>query len=176
MNWRVFWGGFVFFALALGAGFGWFHFIRQDAQIKTYSTTDGTVLSAKMTNYTIRSRDSKGRRRTSTYYEPIMEYSYTVGGKKYTSASVRFGGGEYASTSREDIEKIVNRPVGSPITVFYNPDKPDESFLDKKASGYLTGAVTFALFTVSFGAAGIWMMLVGIKKKKRVREYVRRHE
>ncbi|MHC6203001.1 DUF3592 domain-containing protein [Breznakiellaceae bacterium SP9] len=162
MNWGAFWGGFVFFAFALGTGFGWAYFIRQNAKMNRYSTAEGTLLSAAITSYMKSSRDSKGKSHTNTYYEPVMEYTYTVGGRQYTSASVIFGGGTYASTSRRAIEKMINHPVGGPITVFYNPDKPAESFLDKKASSNLGAMVVLAVFTICFGAIGIGAMVMGI--------------
>ena len=176
MNWGLFWAGFVFFAFAVGTGFGWFHYNRQGAKMKTYITTEGTLLSAAMTSYKKSSRDSKGHSHTYTVYEPIMEYTYTVGGRKYTSASVVFGGGKthtgasitfggkegYASSSRAEIEKIIDHPVGGPITVFYNPDKPAQSFLDKEASSNLGAMVVCAIFTILFGTIGIWIMVMGI--------------
>ena len=162
MNWRLFWAGFVFFAFAAAAGFGWFYFSRQGAKMRKYISAEGTVLSAKMPCYWKSSRDSNGRSRKNLYYEPIMEYTYTVGGRKYTSASVIFGGGEYASTSRGEIEKIVDHPAGGPIPVFYNPDKPAESFLDKKASSDVSFVVGCAAFTILFGAIGIFAMVAGV--------------
>ena len=176
MNWGAFWGWFAFFAFALGTGFGWAYFIRQNAKMKRYITAEGTVLSATITSYRKSSRDSKGKSHTHTYYEPLMEYTYTVGGRQYTSASVIFGGGKthtgasitfggkegYASTSRAEIEKIIDHPVGGPITVFYNPDKPAQSFLDKEASSNLGAMGVFAIFTILFGAIGIGVMILGI--------------
>ncbi|MHC6202999.1 DUF3592 domain-containing protein [Breznakiellaceae bacterium SP9] len=159
MNWGAFWGGFVGFAFAVGTGFGLAYFIRQGAKMKRYITTEGTLLSAAITSYT---KSSTHDRRTYTYYKPLMKYTYTVDGKEYTRASVIFGGGEYASTSRRDIEKIIDHPVGGPITVFYNPDKPSQSFLDKKASSNLSIMVGLAVFTILFGAIGILTMVAGI--------------
>ncbi|MHC6203002.1 DUF3592 domain-containing protein [Breznakiellaceae bacterium SP9] len=156
--------GFVFFVFAVVAGFGCFHFVRQGAKMKTYITTERT---AKMTSYTRSSTSRVGSDRcrtttTYTYYKPILEYSYTVGKRKYTSTSVIFGGGRYASTDSGKIERVIDHPVGGSITVFYNPDKPDESFLDKKASGYITNAVVCAILTICFGAIGIGAMVTDI--------------
>ena len=167
MNWGAFWGGFAFFAFALGTGFGCFHFSRLNAKMKTYITTEGTVLSATMTSYT--STETSDSQRTRTYYKPVMEYTYTVGGKEYTSDSIIIGGASYASRDSGKIEKmnkmIVAHPVGGPITVFYNPDKPDESFIEK-SSGPLTGAIVCAVFAILFGVPGILVMVIAIKRKR----------
>ncbi|MHC6203006.1 DUF3592 domain-containing protein [Breznakiellaceae bacterium SP9] len=166
MNWGLFLTGFLFFAIMVSTGTVWAYHIRQNAKMKRCITVEGTLLSATMTSY--EKRKSHTRYGVDTYYEPVMEYTYTVGGQKYTSASVVFGGKGYSSVIRGAIEKMIDHPVGGPITVFYNPDKPDESFLDKEASSNLFEIVVWGIctaFTALFGAVGIWAMVTGILGK-----------
>ncbi|MHC6202998.1 DUF3592 domain-containing protein [Breznakiellaceae bacterium SP9] len=165
-----FWGGFVFFVFGLGTGIGCFHFIRQNAEMKTYITTEGTVLSATMTNYT--TTETSGSRRTHTYYEPLMEYTYTVDGRNYTNDSILIGGANPASRDSGEIEKmykmIVDHPIGGPITVFYNPNKPAESFVEKSSIPF-TYAVVCAVFTILFGVPGILVMVIELKQRRNRR-------
>jgi hypothetical protein len=71
---------------------------------------------------------SYGRRAT---YSPRAKYSYTVAGQNYTGESIVFAWREVFD--REAAEKVVQsyRP-GQTVMVFYDPQQPHESTLDRK--------------------------------------------
>src|SRR5687768_5738099 len=90
-----------------------------------YLTTQGTMTSATITQGT---RAGGGRRYTS--YRPMVSYTYEVGGTLYTgtrATQMDVGVGSVA-----DVQKFVTgHPPGAPVTVYYNPDNPADSFLEQ---------------------------------------------
>ena len=65
----------------------------------------------------------------ATYWEPQIEYAFTVAGTDYRSTRIRFGV-EYAATARE-AERICRKyPTGCELPVRYNPRDPYEVALE----------------------------------------------
>ena len=96
---------------------------RKMNAVKSWSTTMGTVTSS----YLERRRSSNNR--GSTNY-PVVHYSYQVGGQAYQSNKIAPGmevGGTGAG-------KVVERyPAGAQVMVFYDPQKPSDAVLERKA-------------------------------------------
>ena len=69
----------------------------------------------------------------TSYYELLVEYTYTAGGREYHGGpGIAFGfSTEQMSHSRA--QKLLHRVAGKGLTVYYNPDRPQEATL-------LTGA------------------------------------
>ena len=115
---------------------------------RSWPTTDGYVNSATIQKHYPSTSDHT---RTPTY-TPKVYYEYTVDGKKYTAHRVSFSGatgGKYG-----DAEEVVNRyPVGSKITVYYDPDNRAESVLEP---GFVWTSLIMALAGLVFlGVAAI---------------------
>jgi len=91
---------------------------------KDWPSTPGKVKSSRVSSQTS-TRQANGI--------PRVNYSYEVDGKKYKNGVIVPGdmmlaGNEYA-------EKIVARyPAGSDVTVFYNPNRPEDAFLERYSS------------------------------------------
>ncbi len=65
-------------------------------------------------------------------YYPVVHYSYQVGGQPFEGYRIAPGG----EVGGVGAGKVAARyPVGSHVKVFYNPQKPAEAFLEKKARG-----------------------------------------
>ena len=99
-----------------------FYTRRKVAQAESWSSTVGTV-----TLSTIDLRKSGNR--ISTQY-PFVRYSYQVMGREYEANKI-MPGAEFGGSSAQ---KVIDRyPVGTRVTVFYNPHNPYEAVLEKKA-------------------------------------------
>lgn len=63
-------------------------------------------------------------------YEPKITYKYTVGVKEYISERVHPAEG-WVSSFSFFAEKLANKyPEGKPVRVFYDPERPERSFLE----------------------------------------------
>ncbi|MBI5966061.1 MAG: DUF3592 domain-containing protein [Chloroflexi bacterium] len=94
---------------------------RQSAQ--SWASTTGTVLMSS-----VQSRTSG--RSHSTY--PVVVYQYTVSGKTYQSQTIKAGEQFINVRVMGQAQETVGRyPIGSTVTVYYNPANPSESVLEK---------------------------------------------
>ncbi len=143
-NIPIFIGIFLF---VFGLIFGLVGFIskRRAAASLQWPTASGQIISSVI--HTSTSTDSDGA--SSTTYEPKVEYTYTIMGSPISGRRIAFGamGSDYASAQKV----LAAYPVGTAVTVYYNPEKPADSVLENKARG---GTVFLIL--------GIVFMVVGI--------------
>lgn len=65
---------------------------------------------------------------------PLIEYSYTVDGKTYRGRLV-FPAGTFPQTPEFAASYVKKYPVGSMVTVYYNPAAPEESVLERGDQG-----------------------------------------
>jgi hypothetical protein len=130
-------------------GFGYAHFraVGKAKAAESWPTCAGKVLSCEVVEE--ESRDREGH--TSTWYNPVVRYAYTAGGRELESQRLRFG--NYRSASRKKAEAaLAPYPVGAAPMVRYNPDKPDECVLETRKPGpiYLVMSL-FGLLFIGFG-------------------------
>ena len=84
-----------------------------------------------------------------TTYSADVQYKYVVNDRWYTAVTVNFG--EYGSSSRSRVDKIVARyPPGSQVTGYYNPDDPNTAVLEPGLSwgSYFGFLMSLAFFIV----------------------------
>lgn len=100
--------------------------LRRANTARDWPRVDGRVTAS----YIHESRSSKGQ----TMYRPVVQYSYEVLGKSYSSERVRFGGA--VSTSwRSPADRTVGAyPAGQPCRVFYDPNDHSEACLHPGAA------------------------------------------
>lgn len=129
--------------IVLALGLAWYAW-RQWAAVResrSWPTTQGTILRTEITSW-------QGAQ--DTMYEPLVRYTYEVGGQSYESERVRFG--KFWETE-EGARAILDRyPLGGSVEVHYNPADPSAATLEAKAAG------TIQLFSVCFGA----LVLLGL--------------
>jgi hypothetical protein len=90
----------------------------------------GTIASA--TGVEEDSTDREGH--TSTWYNPVVAYSYSVGGRSFESKRLRFG--NYRRASRPKAEAMLGPyRAGGSAQVRYNPEAPEECVLETTAPG-----------------------------------------
>lgn len=81
-------------------------------------------------------------------YEPKVCYAYDVGGQMLQSQVIRFGNLETASekTARGYLERY---PLGSDVTVRYNPEDPSVSTLETVSAGTGQIGVGIAIIVIA---------------------------
>jgi hypothetical protein len=94
---------------------------KQAAQ--DWSSTMGVVITS-----TIRVRRT-GNSRSEI---PVVVYQYQVNGKPYTGQVIKAGEQFFSVRLMGDAQKTLERyPVGAQVMVHYNPEKPEESALER---------------------------------------------
>lgn len=147
--------------LALGilwvAGFGYAHFraVGKAKAAETWPTAVGRVISSEVVEE--ESTDREGG--TTIWYNPVVTYAYSAGGRELTSRRLRFG--NYRASSRKKAEAaLAPYPAGAAPAVRYNPENPEECVLETSKPGpiYLIMALFGFLF---IGFAIFWLSSVG---------------
>lgn len=149
--------GLVLLGLIWTGGFAFAHFraVGKAKAAETWPTAMGTVASCDVVEE--ESTDREGH--TSTWYNPVVDYSYKVGGREYRSTRLRFG--NYRSASRKKAEAcLAPYRAGGPATVRYNPEKPEECVLETKRPGPIY--LIMAVFGLAFVGMGLfWQSIAG---------------
>ena len=121
---------------ALSISYGVYSLVRA-WQSTHWPRTMGTIATSEVEQY----RDSK----QTLMYRPSVSYRYSVSGKEHVSYRLSFGG-EMGTNWPEPAEKTVALyPVGTTVTVHYDPGKPSESVLKP-------GQYKMPLFAIGFGS------------------------
>ena len=141
--------GFILLGLAWAGGFAFAHF-RAAGKAKaaeSWPSTLGRVISSEVRVEEGRDRDGD----TTTWYNPVVTYSYSAGGRQLQGTRLRFGNPRSASRKKADAA-IAPYAVGSSPAVRYNPENPEECVLEtrKPSPIYLVMAL-FGLLFVGFG-------------------------
>lgn len=127
---------------------------RHAAALQLWPQTAGQVTRSGVHRFEVRRSRSKrtirGSNTMRTAYMPVVEYSYKVGGQPFSSRSI------WADTEVSGSEKyaqgIAGRyPVGTDVTVRYDPKKPTRTALEIGGSGrwwFLAAAIVAIAITV----------------------------
>jgi hypothetical protein len=124
--------GLVVLGLLWTGGFAWAHLraVGKARAAETWPTAVGTIISAAVVEE--ESTDREGH--TSTWYNPVVAYSYSVAGKSFESRRLRFG--NYRRASRPKAEAMLSSyRVGGTAQVRYNPEQPEECVLETAKPG-----------------------------------------
>ncbi len=101
-------------------------YTRQRAEAsKQWPMVLGQVVSSMVTS----SSSSEG----GTTYSPDIRYAYDVGGQAYQSSRLAFGGTVSTSNPRDAQKHTARYPAGSVVQVYYNPTKPQDATLERRA-------------------------------------------
>ena len=119
--------------------------IRKVRQVREWPATTGRILESATCG--------TWSRAGSTFMwivRPKVAYRYSVNGHEHVGHDI--AASEINTASEEAAkEKILPYPVGKEVTVYYNPCKPQESFLENTctaAPDAILGAVAILLFCV----------------------------
>ncbi len=147
--------------LALGilwvAGFGYAHFraVGKARAAETWPTAVARVISSEVVEE--ESTDREGG--TTTWYNPVVTYAYSAGGRELTGRRLRFGNYRFANRRKAEAA-LAPYPTGATPTVRYNPEKAEECVLETTKPGpiYLIMALFGFLF---IGFAISWLSMMG---------------
>lgn len=116
-------------------------------QSEAWPFVDGIIVESEMEYH--RSNEGSG-----TYHARIL-YDYTVGGVLYSGDQVAYG--DYGSSDSSHARSIVNRyPKGQSVLVYYDPNQPEESVLERGIQAQIFFLPAFGLV---FLIAGLIMMI-----------------
>ena len=115
-----------------------------------WPSTPGHVLESRVKESV--STDDEGG--TSVTYAPHIRYEYTVMGTPYSSDHYQLGTQVFSSNLKKAQEAVNARPVGSTVTVFYNPDDPAEAALEQK-----NGSMLFLILGILFVAISLCLVV-----------------
>lgn len=110
----------------------------------------------------VRKRDNDG----DTMYRAEIIYSYTVNGEALESDKRRIGATSSSSSSKSAYKITREYPQGQDVTVYYNPDAPEEAvlepgvFLESKILWYV-GLVFMVLGVLMAGWPLLKIVLIG---------------
>lgn len=117
-----------------------------------WPTAEGTVIRSELDTHR-----SDGK----TMYKADVAYEYEVQREHFESDRVWFGGG-YSTNNRSEMQKIVaDFPKGTPVTVYYNPDRPADAVLMPGA--FTSSYAMFAGGMVALVLGGIALAVVVVK-------------
>jgi hypothetical protein len=131
---------------------------RADAS-QTWPSTTGRILLSEIR--ISQTRDDDGNLQAPSFY-PYVEYDYILNGQVYKSHKLGFGGHEMFTTHELAAAKLAPYPVGANVQLFFNPQKPDDSVLERVApkskAGLVVGIIMLALGAC--GGSGILVSLI----------------
>lgn len=115
--------------------------------MKTYGwkTTRATITASRVDEID----DSEG-----VLYEPRISYKYNVGMTEYSSSQINPSGWTRSSFPFIASQPVVRYPEGKNVQIYYNPSRPEESFLERRGLlPLLAGLLTFGITLVVFALA-----------------------
>lgn len=149
--------GLIFLGLAWLGCFGFAHSRAAKKAIAAggWPTSIGKVLA---TEVVVDESGSMGEDGT-TWYNPTVNYSYSVAGTEFLGNRLRFGNPHCSNRNKAEAA-IAPYAVGASVVVHYNPVKPSDAVLEtgKPSSIYLI----LSLFGLPFIAFGLlWNQITG---------------
>lgn len=95
---------------------------------KTWPAIGGSIEESKLTWQGVRSPRAR----------PVVTYRYQVGGESYLGTRIEFSFARIYFTP--EAQAVLERyPVGSEVTVYYDPADPAESTLEQRHSSVISG-------------------------------------
>lgn len=94
-------------------------------------------------------------------YSPKLRYSYSVGGTGYSSDRIAFGYGKTFNSESAALASIQKYSQGSLVTVYYNPENPNEAVLERRNERKVWGLVGGILLIVLGLCSSCSMILTG---------------
>lgn len=111
-------------------------------QSKNWLSTNGKIISSDLDAQI--STDDDGYQ-TTTYLAKVF-FTYEVNGNSYESDRVNFDYGMRTSNVRKPQSVVEQYPTGSDVTVYYDPEDPQQSVLEKRVNGTFTTILVSAVF------------------------------
>jgi len=141
----VFRGALVLFGMGVVGLAVWIGGVASDT--RRWPTAEGVVIAAEIVRHT-------GGRRGVPHTEARIQYQYTVDGQSHRNDVLGFHSG--SSRFGVSVQSIVaGYAVGTPVTVYHDPDNPRQSVLEPGTGGVFSPIALLALLGVLFIILGI---------------------
>jgi hypothetical protein len=100
---------------------------------RSRQSAPGTVIAARVeqVNIPVRVQTSTSTYRLATRYAPVVAYAYFVNGTYLQGGRLRLGPRVLSSEAADAGREITRYPVGSPVTVWYDPQNPVDAVLER---------------------------------------------
>jgi hypothetical protein len=116
---------------------------------RSWTTTFGRVLSSGVEETEPVSEEE--RPSSLGLYQPKVVYEYEADGKRLTTDAIQVRGNVRTTTTIRHEQGLLGRyPAGESVTVYYNPDKPEEAVLEP--------GVPRGLFPITVVGAGLFLV------------------
>ena len=146
----LFVGGFG--AAGLFILWGYFRARRQAQASLGWPAVEGEILEA----YVRREEETDADGEWRVTYFPEVRYAYRVLGQEYVGNQITFGGTLGGSSPARARAVVARYPEGERVTVYYNPDNPQEAVLERKvAAPWLLLVVGGAFLTAAVCIGGL---------------------
>ncbi len=147
--------GVILFGLLWVLGFGFVHYraASKARASESWPSAPGKLLRAEI----LVEQSSSSEGGTTTWYNPMVAYSYKVTGRELAGKRLRFG--NVRSTIRKRAEEtLAPYAAGRTVSVRYNPERPEDCVLEshKPAAAPLIMAVAGIPILV----LGAWLVAV----------------
>jgi hypothetical protein len=162
----TFWLGILFLVI----GCVWVLYVnylqRKVKQSLSWPSVQGEMVRSELVQRTTGS----GVSGNSTTYRAEVEYNYQVRARSYRGDKVCIGVDVGTGSLNRGEERGERYPVKSPVTVYYNPDNPQEACLERKVDApfflYLIGGA-FGFFGLLMATGWVWQINVFIHRTGR---------
>ena len=111
---------------------------------KNWLSTSGVITSSELDAQTTADDDGY---ETTTYLAKVI-FTYDVNGSPYECDCINFDYGMRTSNIRKQQSVLEQYPLGSQVTVYYNPENPQQSVLEKRVNGAFTTILVSAVFII----------------------------
>ncbi|NIW79322.1 MAG: DUF3592 domain-containing protein [Calditrichae bacterium] len=138
-------GGFFVLAFFIGGVVALYFGIRnrqKGTESQNWPQVTGTITKAGVK----KDHDTDAEGFTTTTYIPEVEYEYQLGEDVYSNGQISFGGTKTYNSRKKAEEAISQYPLDGRISVFYNPEKPDESVLIQGTKGTMALIIAGVVF------------------------------
>lgn len=159
----------VMLLLGGGAGlFAGFERARLGSASESWVEVEGEIISSRVASSRGRSAASS---RTEWRYYARLGYRYEYEGRSYSGSKISYDdppGGSDESGKREAEEFLSDFPRGATVSVYVDPENPEQSVLLRGTTG--SGVwIPLAFGIVAFGVGG-WMIWFGLRLRRKRRE------
>ncbi|MEI6666646.1 MAG: DUF3592 domain-containing protein [Acidobacteriota bacterium] len=139
--------------LVIGVGLfllGFFNYRKAQAS-QSWPSVSGRIVAARVESETTHGDADSA---DSTSYYPAIQYEYQVGSALLRGSSIAFDRRGYARQSSAD-KALLAYQVGASAQVYYNPAKPNDCVLERKASSGLPLMIIGAVIALIVVVAAI---------------------
>ncbi|MCW8963467.1 MAG: DUF3592 domain-containing protein [Gammaproteobacteria bacterium] len=137
--------------------------IHEGTDTETWPASSGVITASKIDTETHAYRSASNKLESSISYTPVLVYDYQVDGKMFTGTVIYKS---FAHALEFIAEGYIEQyAVGSAVTVYYNPDDPEDAVLEpgfKIFSHYFA----FTFFGGLFALIGVGILVVAFRAER----------